>query len=231
MGLDALELVIEAEECFGIKITDEEASEIITVGDLYECVMSRLPAVESRRCLSAATFYRLRRGLIAGFGGERGSIRPSSSMDQIVPERGRRAAWRDLAGGLGWRLPELARPAWMRAAGWGLTLAWLIAMAAASWCLDGIATAVAFLWGLILIVAAYKVTTPFATRFEPKVMTVRGTVEACLQSNYGLIVEHEDAWNRREVWVILRDLIVEQLGVKLEQVVPAARFVDDLGIS
>ena len=43
-SLDLVELVMTMEEDFGIKITDEEASEIKTVGDAVDFVMSRADA-------------------------------------------------------------------------------------------------------------------------------------------------------------------------------------------
>lgn len=43
-SLDLVELVMTMEEKFGIKITDEEAAEIKTVGDAVEFVMTRVDA-------------------------------------------------------------------------------------------------------------------------------------------------------------------------------------------
>ena len=43
-SLDLVELVMTMEEKFGIKITDEEAGEIKTVGDAVDFVMTRVDA-------------------------------------------------------------------------------------------------------------------------------------------------------------------------------------------
>jgi acyl carrier protein len=43
-SLDLVELVMTMEEKFGIKISDEEAAEIKTVGDAVEFVMTRADA-------------------------------------------------------------------------------------------------------------------------------------------------------------------------------------------
>jgi hypothetical protein len=37
-------------------------------------------------------------------------------------------------------------------------------------------------------------------------------------------------WSEDEVWEILRECIVDALGVKPEQVTPDARLVEDLGM-
>lgn len=42
MGLDAVELVLRAEELFVIAINDEEAARVRTVGDFYELICSKL---------------------------------------------------------------------------------------------------------------------------------------------------------------------------------------------
>jgi acyl carrier protein len=43
-SLDLVELVMTMEEDFGIKISDEEAAEIMTVGDAVDFVMKRAEA-------------------------------------------------------------------------------------------------------------------------------------------------------------------------------------------
>lgn len=42
MGLDTVELVLRAEETFGVELPDYECSLIITVGDLYRLILDRL---------------------------------------------------------------------------------------------------------------------------------------------------------------------------------------------
>lgn len=42
MGLDTVELVLRTEDVFGIDLPDEECAQIITVGDLYRAVLSKL---------------------------------------------------------------------------------------------------------------------------------------------------------------------------------------------
>ena len=47
-SLDLVELVMTMEEKFGIKITDEEAADIKTVGDAVDFVMTRVDAIPRR---------------------------------------------------------------------------------------------------------------------------------------------------------------------------------------
>lgn len=45
MGLDTVEIVLRAEEVFGISIGDDEAGRVLTVGDLYRLVCSKVSVV------------------------------------------------------------------------------------------------------------------------------------------------------------------------------------------
>ena len=236
MGLDTVELVIEVESAFGIQIPDAEASGLITVGQLYEYVLSKLPTVETRRCASAAAFYRFRRAVVGQLSVGRGDVRPSVPIGGVIPPTRRRSEWALLGESLGWRMPPLVRPGWMVTAFYGLIVGWLMVVVRAwgrfPWFpVNQFPLVVAyFVVGVMgLLAVAYRLTTPFATRFPRECSTVRGTVQAALALNYGTISLQGPGWNRREVWECLRAIIVEQLGVAPEEVVESAEFVKDFG--
>jgi acyl carrier protein len=42
MGLDIVEIVLRTEETFNVDLPDDECSQVITVGDLYRLVLSKL---------------------------------------------------------------------------------------------------------------------------------------------------------------------------------------------
>ena len=56
MGLDLVEIVLRTEETFGIDLPDAECERIVTVGDLYRLVLSKLelPYVQPKE-IEAAT--------------------------------------------------------------------------------------------------------------------------------------------------------------------------------
>lgn len=61
---DDLDIVIDVEEAFGFKATDNELRGCETVGDLFALIEARLPSEgDAGRCATAMTFYRLRRAL------------------------------------------------------------------------------------------------------------------------------------------------------------------------
>ena len=233
MGLDLVEFIMEVEPVFGIAIPDEDASRLDSVGQLYDYILAHLPHRETQACLSAATFYRFRRALIAEFGVDRRDVRLAVAVDDLIPKSRRRSEWLRLGQCLDRRLPPLVRPAWMSSALWVLLFFVSIASMLIAWEFLGFSAngllfvVLALLFGNALIFGvAYWLTTPFATKFP---WNVREAIAAVLALNYGKISDERAGWNRREVWEILRAIIVEQFGVAPEEVRESAEFVRDFG--
>jgi hypothetical protein len=112
MGLDAVELVINLEDAFGVAIPDAAAEQMRTVGDTYDRIVSclRERAADMSACGSAHTFYRLRQELASHLGVARRLVRPDSVLENLIAPLARR--W--------W--PRIARAAAMhvpRHASWG----------------------------------------------------------------------------------------------------------------
>jgi hypothetical protein len=62
MGLDSVEILMRAEEAFGIEIPDSVAERLLTPADLVDFVAAHVPLKPTEECLSQQVFYRLRRG-------------------------------------------------------------------------------------------------------------------------------------------------------------------------
>jgi hypothetical protein len=60
---DDVEIVVEIERAFGVKITDAEAKSIVQVGQLYDVLESKLGPTSGEKCATAMTFYRLRQAI------------------------------------------------------------------------------------------------------------------------------------------------------------------------
>jgi len=58
MGEDGAELILTIEGASQIHIADEEVSDVFTVGELHNLVISKLPRQDSKRCLTSAAWYR-----------------------------------------------------------------------------------------------------------------------------------------------------------------------------
>jgi acyl carrier protein len=92
MGLDLVEFIMDVEEAFGIAIPDEEAQALLTPGDLVRYVERRL-AQGTGACLEQRAFYALRRAGMGVLRQSRGSLRPDTRWDAILPSKRRRRAW------------------------------------------------------------------------------------------------------------------------------------------
>ncbi|MCP3381416.1 acyl carrier protein [Bradyrhizobium sp. CCGUVB4N] len=106
---DDVDVIFDVERTFGIKLTDAEAEQTRTVGQLYDLIELKRPNAGTRTqaCLSQMAFYRLRRALkIMGIAGEITPQTPISILEQIEP-RSIAPKWRRLAQNSGLDLPSL----------------------------------------------------------------------------------------------------------------------------
>jgi len=229
------ELVLEIEEAFGISLPDDEAEKIITVGDLYAAVLvatagkTRNPNV----CLSARTFYELRRHLRLHVAGGDTAVRiaPSTPLTNALPSSRRRKTWERMATDLNLRFPRLRRPLSVT------LLGWFVSAAIALTCFTSIDGTLTF--GLSVLVALlafslsmsifFALTVPFATLPDVTFSTLRGLTEQLLARNGSKLADRHDAFSTRDVWTILRLILMDQLGVDREKIVPDAHLVRDLG--
>jgi hypothetical protein len=96
----------------------------------------------------------------------------------------------------------------------------------------GVAGAVllALFFMCVLTYVLDKGTEPLAVEFHPAFADVGGLTKSILRRNYGAISDACQRTSADEVWDTLRALIVEQLGVRLDDVTKEASFVKDLGV-
>lgn len=238
MGLDGIELVMAVEESFQLKFEEETLSEITTVGDLYQLILKSLTQLNQlghsnkTGCLTSHTFYQLRKALINKSGIPRCQLFPKQKMVTLFPKPKRRTQWKAFAKELGLQLPELHRPIWFSS---------LLTYGVLSWLIGSVLGAV-FDWlsiwqagisiGLALGFAwfAYWLSKPLANHFESE--TLGEITQIVLYQNLSKLRSSVDKkqWNEKEVWEIYQQIIVQELGVKPQEVVKSARFVEDLGV-
>jgi hypothetical protein len=239
MGLDLVELVIKVEETFTIQINDRDASEIITVGQLYRYVLERVAVQEGDPCLTSRAFYGLRRSFQTELGVSRDRVRPRADIEELLPRPGRKQHWESLGEALRVHLPDLRRPSWLQdVLGWcviatGLTLFLGILLFAGFSSVLGMGGFITYLFlalTLVLLnVLAFALTSPFAIELPAHCRSVRGLVETAVASGCMAAEPNDRRWSRATVWVALRLVIVDVLGVHPEEVTDNARFVADFG--
>ena len=230
MGLDGVELVLEAEESFGISLADDEMPKIVTVGQFYDAIMRELPSSEKKFCLSAVTFHKLRQVLLTVTGRQREEVRPGTGLATLLPRRQRKAGWRKMQQLSGLRFPRLRLPRW----GIHVAVICLVLFAVA---IGALAVGWPWHWLLILpgfvvfLLACWAVDAFFGTELPKHFQTVGELAKAVLAKNFAKLSGEVADYDRNEVWESVRILVADQLDVDLEKVTKESRFVADLGMN
>lgn len=240
MGLDAVEIIMDVEEAFGIQVDDECVSRVRTVGDLYELIVQETLKRETSnsrascsQCLSAATFRLIRRGLQRNLHLEVARLRPGDRLEAFFPRVGRRQLWNTLQRSLDIKLPALVRSIGV------VTALTLVTIASAVFVglytvrhtthvfSIGSALAAAAAVGFILA----RLSRPLATHFDRTAETFRNFTYAVLARNCSVLSARFRICTSTDIWDALREIIIEQLGVKPQRVTRDALLVEDLGMN
>ena len=78
-----------------------------------------------------------------------------------------------------------------------------------------------------MLLVTFFVTRPFAMAFPDGVATVGDAARATLPPGYEAAVKQQ--MTDEQIWEKLQKIVADILGVKAENVMPSARFVEDLG--
>lgn len=231
MGLDAVELVIEVEDRFNVKLPDSECARVRTVADLAALVISRVPR-PSGICPTAHTFFELRRQMVTGAGVERPHVRPSTRLETLYPS-GLRQPWRRLRR-TNPRLPRLIASSavdttimWVTAIGVFVSVA-VVGVTCARF--GAAAGVVACLFVAIAMVALLRASNEIVWRLPPGIGTVGDVVRliAPIQIAHGS--PGEQLLAQQHVLTEVRRITSSQLGLPLENIQPESDFVKDLRV-
>lgn len=81
-GMDGVEYVQELEAIFQVSFADDETKDVITVGDLYDRLLEKMPLGDpNKKCATAMAFYCLRRAFVRFEHAER--LTPSSDITRL----------------------------------------------------------------------------------------------------------------------------------------------------
>jgi acyl carrier protein len=218
MGLEGVELVMALEEGFGVTITDAEAEASVTPAAVIDLIFGKLRASDERVCVSQRAFYLLRKGLARTLGVSRRSVALGADVRSFAVGRSERELWNDLKTTVQARSwPALARPSWLVASLWFLSLGGFCALlAVVPWYFAAACT------GLVAWVAI-RMTQSLRSRIPTRFSTIRTLVPFVVTSD-------AIAWTRDQVASLVKRTVVEQLGLREEHYREDAHFVKDLGM-
>ena len=235
MGLDGVEIVMEVEGVFDIRIEDAEAEKLVTPGDLIELVMRKVGCADAAGCLTQRAFNRLRVALQHQLPLKRKEIAPQARMADLVAKAQRKVFVQCLADELGTPpLPPLVRPKWLV----NVLIAACVGL--------GIMVTVGLyrhnLWthrgSLLFVVAAVAAGGGFLTgaltrgmcvEFPPQIQTVGELSRWIVAHKPDLGSAAPGKWTREQVAARIRDITIEQLGCA-DKYREDASFVKDLGM-
>lgn len=224
MGLDSVCLIMATEEEFAIFIPDEEAEQCVTVQKLVDVVYSKLRHKDYDLCLSQHGFYVVRRILMDELALKRSQIKPETKLEDVIPRTNRNELWgriMALINASDTTYSSLVRPEWVvRVA--VLVLFGTAYMAYAVWGWGS--TVITLPVGIATTILGARITVPLKQEFPGELNQVKDLIR---------FVPKLDAntWSKDEVFQKVRQITVEQLGVKESEVTLETDYVKDLGMS
>lgn len=236
MGLDAVELVMDVEYRFGVKLPDSECSKVRKVADLAALVTSRLPG-QTGGCATAREFFALRKLMVEQGGLARRQVRPSTRLDALFTTTGgmRRDVWQRMREH-NQRLPplEVSR----RIDNLALFISALAVFPGSIVCFLVVWTQPNLPWlekmwitmsaAFLVIAAVILMRNRLCTEFPCRAKTVGDLARhlAPFEVPGDTPEQQQRAYTR--VLEEIRRLTAQQMGLQLNEVQPESRFFEDL---
>lgn len=236
MGLDSVELVLRFEEAFGVELKDEEVTQTVTPRMVTDLIFSKLKATDERICQSQRAFHILRKAFMGTFGVERRFVTPDTKFRELVPRPREEQMWEQIKTAIAARSwPGLVRPRWMSRLITAVGLAIFITpIYVALWRVPAVGGGLVdrigsgIVAGLLLAIPfsllATALTRPFQVCIPVRYQSVRDLIP------YAVTSEHI-AWTREQVAALVKQVTLEQLGLKESEYTEDSRFVEDFRLS
>jgi acyl carrier protein len=216
MGLDGVELVLALEESFGVALTDEEAARSVTPAIIIDVIFGKLRASENQYCIAMRAFHLLRKAMVETLHIPRRSVTLSTDVRRFKAGKTDRQIWEELKTALhARRWPPLARPTWLVACLWFLSIGTFCAL------LISFNGGVAAVGGGAVAIVTSRGTRSFRVCIPSRCARVRSLVPFAATSE-GI------SWTRAQVAALVRKVVIEQLALQEGQYREDARFVEDL---
>jgi hypothetical protein len=227
MGLDAVEMLMDVEERFGITLRNAEFASLVRVEDLTRLVLARIAARNQVPCPCVPAFQTLRGDVRQVMGDANLRIRPRQPIVDVIPPGKRRAFWRQLKRRIE-ILSGLRRPLPVGAA-LGVLVTLLAIAGVAPILVDPAIVPLSLLAAGIVAAIAFGVTRPLCV-MPPLALRTFGDITLKMAGT--IAVTDNSLPPAPETWVpdVIRDIVARNLGIPREKVYPAARFGEDLNL-
>jgi len=229
MGLDSVELIMDVENTFQITISDPEAENISTVGDMYELVLKKIDYSDNHLCKTQVLFYKMREILSRHCHINRKTISPNTNLNDLFERDTIKSKWKAIQDELHITIPDLQRSDNLNS-----FLTWT------SFFLVGFGLILIFiafkfsLYYLILYSFAFFLLTHLIWRLTRhlKIYPIHGTMREFIHGITPIYLKDKDISvnDTNDILTILKYVIHDKIGAELEEITLDAHFVDDLGI-
>jgi len=247
MGLELLDVSMEIEESFGLQMEpgdfwSEDQLHIVTAGDLYECVLTKLQKRDQARndlAINRQFWLSMQLVLHTATDIPQHEIQLCTPLQQLFPAAVRRERWNAVAAVCPWQLPALNYSPIVSFLGLSLSVAMVAFEQFQIWQIPG----VNWLWPLLGLAGLWMFVETYAklmsmfdflkTCFPARLITVKDLCRAMFAANYRKICEQTRtslAADNGRVWDRLA-LILEQVsGIDRANISFRSRLVQDLGL-
>lgn len=242
MGLDAINLILTIEDVFDVKITEDEAGLIPTVGDLHNLVWKKYEDKPSELSAKQRSFELLCSEL-SSQSDIRGKLFAPDSLTTIYfPKKGRRKQWKVFSKNTGVKLPDLEFSRSIRilimsiCVLFGILVSvWTILsyyqlnnvelIAIILWILVGFVVSVLAAVFSFLLFVFVLLRSPLARNIPASCTTLDGLAGAILAKN----PKKFKPFTQNDIGIIIKSILVDEYGFKPEEIKPESRFCEDLG--
>lgn len=233
MGLESLELLMDIEDEFGIKIENEEGQKTTTVGQLYQLICQKYNPLKIDSCKSQKIFYQLRKVLVSELHIPRKKIHPKAQTEDFFPKKIRKELWYRISERSQLNFPKLVfskrkqlTQDLFNFSGW-----LLIAMTL----LFGVFIALQVslvIWFIFWLIVASLLTiilvmapgSPIGNNIPPSCHTIGGLAQSLMNRNNILCKPYD----KEQIWTLLVHMIAEIGCLEEEEIKHESRFIEDL---
>jgi hypothetical protein len=204
---------------------------LLTPRLLTDYILGQVTTATATVCLTQRAFNLLRKSLIHQSRFKRSQIAPDVCLSQLLPKNQRRKIIQKVIAELGIKKPpQLVRPKWLTTGLFGASV--LSGLGATVLTLPSLTILAFLIFACATIgigVLGAKLTRPFCTEFSKELQTIGDLARWVMTHKSDLADATPSGWTREQITIRVRELIVEQLGVKPD-FSDDARFIEDLGL-
>lgn len=199
---------------------------------MAEIIFKNLKHPASPQCLSAITFYRLRRTFMELFGTPRVKMSTATSLYELMPWKARRKQWRSIEDYLNYVLPRLKWPVWLLGIALvftGSTLYFLFSLKLLR-AIGSASVLVGIVGFIALLVPVCLALNPLAREFPRGCVTLGDLTKLVLARNYGKLAARHGMSSQKEIIHSLLVLVAEETATDIVKLSSDTHFPEDLGI-